>query len=195
MIESAEDFRPGMRSEEPYLSKRLLFLRIHPLCRPCAASGFTVAAAEIDHIVPVKHAPDRSLDLLELAADLPPMPRTEDGHGDPPPLHDAGAGRVAGASDGDRQPGNCTIGVSLRRWLAGRTRPRGARALPPALLGQGLSGRPQDGERLEAIARSWGSMEGGDVEKTERAPSMDPEAIGPLLLDIRAAPGGPPRPE
>ena len=43
---------------------------------------------------------------------------------------------MAGASDGDRQPGNCTIGVSLRRWLAGRTRPRGARALPPALLGQ-----------------------------------------------------------
>ena len=35
-------------------------------------------------------------------------------------------------------------------------------------------------------------MEGGDVEKTERAPSMDPEAIGPLLLDIRAAPGGVP---
>ena len=30
-------------------------------------------------------------------------------------------------------------------------------------------------------------MEGGDVEKTERGPSMDPEAIGPLLLDIRAA--------
>ena len=30
--------------------------------------------------------------------------------------------------------GHCTIGVSLRRWLAGRT--RGARALPPALLGQ-----------------------------------------------------------
>ena len=35
-------------------------------------------------------------------------------------------------------------------------------------------------------------MEGGDVEKTERAPSMDPEAIGPLLLDIRAAPGASP---
>ena len=127
------------------------------------------------------------LGRLELAAYLPPMPRTEDGHGEPRPLHDAGAGRVAGASDGDRQPGNCTIGVSLRRWLAGQTRPRGAGALPPALLGQGLSGRPQDGERLEAIARSWGSMEGGDVEKTERAPSMDPEAIWPLLLDIRAA--------
>ena len=62
MIESAEDFRPGMRSEEPYRSKRLFFLRIHPLCRPCAASGFTVAAAEIDHIVPVKQAPDRFLD-------------------------------------------------------------------------------------------------------------------------------------
>ena len=56
---------------------------------------------------------------LELAAYLPPMPRGEDGYGDPPPLHDAGAGRVAGASKGDRQPGNCTIGVSLRRWLAG----------------------------------------------------------------------------
>ena len=35
-------------------------------------------------------------------------------------------------------------------------------------------------------------MEGGDVEKTERAPSMDPEAIWPLLLDIRAAPGASP---
>ena len=35
---------------------------MHPLCRPCAANGFTVAAAEIDHIVPVKHAPDRFLD-------------------------------------------------------------------------------------------------------------------------------------
>ena len=47
--------------------------------------------------------------------------------------------------------------------------------------------RPQDGERLERSPGPWGSMEGGDVEKTERAPSMDPEAIGPLLLDIRAA--------
>ena len=171
---------------EPYRSMRLFFLRMHPLCRPCSANGFTVAAAEIDHIVSVKHAPDRFLDLLELAAYLPPMPRTEDGHGDPPPLHDAGAGRVAGASDGDRQPGNCTMGVSLRRWLAGRTRPRGARALPPALLGQGLSGRPQDGERLEAIARSWGSPWRGATSKRQSA-SMDPEAIGPLLLDIRAA--------
>ena len=45
------------------------------------------------------------LGRLELAAYLPPMPRTEDGHGEPRPLHDAGAGRVAGASDGDRQPG------------------------------------------------------------------------------------------
>ncbi len=83
MIESAEDFRPGMRSEEPYLSNRLLFLRIHPLCRPCAAQGFTVGAAEIDHLVPVKEAPDRFLDRSNWQPYLPPMPRTEDGHGDP----------------------------------------------------------------------------------------------------------------
>ncbi len=51
-----------MRSKEPYRSKRLFFLRMHPLCRPCAAQGFTVAAVEIDHIVPVKEAPDRFLD-------------------------------------------------------------------------------------------------------------------------------------
>ena len=51
-----------MRTKEPYLSMRLFFLRMHPLCRPCAANGFTVAAAEIDHLVPVKHAPDRFLD-------------------------------------------------------------------------------------------------------------------------------------
>ena len=146
-----------------------------------------MAAAEIDHINPVRHDVDRFLDRSNWQPICRPCHEEKRATETPRPLHDAGAGRVAGASDGDRQPGNCTIGVSLRRWLAGRTRPRGARALPPALLGQGLSGRPQDGERLEAIARSWGSMEGGDVEKTERAPSMDPEAIGPLLLDIRAA--------
>ncbi len=132
---------------------------------------------------------------LELAAYLPPMPRTEDGHGDPRPLHDAGAGRVAGASDGDRQPGNCTIGVSLRRWLAGRTRPRGARALPPALLGQGLSGRPQDGERLEAIARSWGSMEGR--RRKDRAGPLDgPRGDRAFAARYSRGPrGSPPRPE
>ena len=51
-----------MRTKEPYLSMRRVFLSAHPLCRPCAANGFTVAAAEIDHIVPVKQAPDRFLD-------------------------------------------------------------------------------------------------------------------------------------
>ena len=40
------------------------------------------------------------LGRLELAAYLPPMPRGEDGYGEPPP-RDAGAGRVAGASKGD----------------------------------------------------------------------------------------------
>ena len=86
-----------MRSKEPYLSMRLFFLRMHPLCRPCAAQGFTVAAAEIDHIVPVKHAPGSVLGLLELAAYLPPMPRTEDGYGESPP-RDSGAGRQGGRS-------------------------------------------------------------------------------------------------
>ena len=52
----------GLRSKEPYRSMRRVFLSAHPLCRPCAANGFTVAATEIDHIVPVKHAPDRFLD-------------------------------------------------------------------------------------------------------------------------------------
>ena len=52
----------GLRSKEPYRSMRRVFLNEHPLCRPCAANGFTVAATEIDHIVPVKHAPDRFLD-------------------------------------------------------------------------------------------------------------------------------------
>ena len=65
----------GLRSKEPYRSMRRVFLNEHPLCRPCAANGFTVAATEIDHIVPVKHAPDRFLGRLELAAYLPPMPR------------------------------------------------------------------------------------------------------------------------
>ena len=46
-------------SNNPYNPR---FLNEHPLCRPCAENGFTVAATEIDHIVPVKHAPDRFLD-------------------------------------------------------------------------------------------------------------------------------------
>ncbi len=51
-----------MRTKEPYLSMRLFFLRMHPLCRPCAANGFTEAATEIDHINPVRHDVDRFLD-------------------------------------------------------------------------------------------------------------------------------------
>ena len=34
-----------MRTKEPYLSMRRVFLSENPLCRPCAANGFTVAAA------------------------------------------------------------------------------------------------------------------------------------------------------
>ena len=160
----------GLRSKEPYRSMRRGFLNEHPLCRPCAANGFTVAATEIDHLVPVKHAPDRFLDASNWQPICRPCHAGEDGYGDPPPLHDAGAGRVAGASNGDRHPGIALLGVSLRRWLAGRTRPRGARALPPALLGQGLSGRPQDGERLEANSQVRGGPWRGATSKRQSGP-------------------------
>ena len=42
-----------MRTLEPYRSMRRVFLSENPLCRPCAANGFTVGAEEIDHIVPI----------------------------------------------------------------------------------------------------------------------------------------------
>ena len=40
---------------------RRVLLRENPLCRPCAANGFTVAAAEIDHIVPVSDSANPEL--------------------------------------------------------------------------------------------------------------------------------------
>ena len=42
-----------MHTLEPYRSMRRVFLSKNPLCRPCAANGFTVGAEEIDHIVPI----------------------------------------------------------------------------------------------------------------------------------------------
>ena len=42
-----------MRTLEPYRSMRRAFLSKNPLCRLCAANGFTVGAEEIDHIVPI----------------------------------------------------------------------------------------------------------------------------------------------
>ena len=45
-----------------YRNLRRAFLDAHPLCRVCGRGGFTVAAGEIDHVVPVKRAPDRFWD-------------------------------------------------------------------------------------------------------------------------------------
>ena len=70
------------------------------------------------------------LGLLELAAYLPPMPRTEDGHGDPRPLHDP---EQAGREERLMETAYRCISSALagrsnatpRRWCstAGTTRP------------------------------------------------------------------------
>ena len=47
-----------LRTTGPYRSMRRAFLAKNPLCRPCGERGYTVAAREIDHVVPVHVAPD-----------------------------------------------------------------------------------------------------------------------------------------
>ena len=47
------------RVSRKYRKWRRRILNEEPLCRTCARNGFTVAAAEIDHIVPVAKAPDQ----------------------------------------------------------------------------------------------------------------------------------------
>ena len=91
------------------------------------------------------------LGRLELAAYLPPMPRTEDGHGEPRPLHDAGAGRVAGASDGDRQPGveKTEIGGIHLTGLAVTCRAWVTRVLAYTIQDRWASSRP--GSRLPGL--------------------------------------------
>ena len=41
---------------------RRQFLNRNPLCAECERQGFTVAAQEMDHIVPVRRAPHRIFD-------------------------------------------------------------------------------------------------------------------------------------
>ena len=46
------------RSTRRYRKWRLRVLSQEPLCRPCGKAGFTVAAEELDHIVPLSVAPE-----------------------------------------------------------------------------------------------------------------------------------------
>ncbi|WP_425154862.1 HNH endonuclease signature motif containing protein [Candidatus Palauibacter sp.] len=55
------DVRRARRSRR-YRRWRRGILAREPLCRSCAARGYTVAAAELDHIVPVERAPGRFFD-------------------------------------------------------------------------------------------------------------------------------------
>lgn len=55
------------RSSRSYRKLRRAFLNEHPLCQACVEEGFTVAAVEIDHIVPVSRAPDRFWDTTNWA--------------------------------------------------------------------------------------------------------------------------------
>ena len=48
-----------VRSSSRYQRVRNTYLRLNPLCRLCEKQGRTVAAKELDHIVPVLEAPER----------------------------------------------------------------------------------------------------------------------------------------
>ncbi len=50
------------RSTGRYQNARRQFLIMNPLCTECAKLGFTVAATELDHIVPVSREPERFWD-------------------------------------------------------------------------------------------------------------------------------------
>ena len=45
-----------------YGKMRRRFLTENPLCQVCEKEGYTVAAAEIDHVIPVEKDPDRFWD-------------------------------------------------------------------------------------------------------------------------------------
>lgn len=42
---------------------RKAFVQDHPLCRHCEAEGMIVAGQDVDHIIPVRIAPERRLDV------------------------------------------------------------------------------------------------------------------------------------
>ena len=50
------------RTTHAYKRMRRRYLAASPLCAKCAEAGFTVAATELDHIVPASVAPDRFWD-------------------------------------------------------------------------------------------------------------------------------------
>ena len=51
------------RSTSRYQNVRAGFLLAHPLCAECERQGYTVAAVELDHVVPVHVAPGRFWDI------------------------------------------------------------------------------------------------------------------------------------
>lgn len=56
--ERADDVAKRIRSSARWREVRRLQLSREPLCRACAARGETTAAAEVDHIVPIRERPD-----------------------------------------------------------------------------------------------------------------------------------------
>ena len=54
--------RRAERSTGRYQKARLGFLKKHPLCAECGRQGITKAATDLDHIIPVRDAPDRFWD-------------------------------------------------------------------------------------------------------------------------------------
>lgn len=54
------------RSTHRYQKMRRAFLRQNPLCAMCKVDGIIRHAEELDHIIPLKLAPDRMWDLNNL---------------------------------------------------------------------------------------------------------------------------------
>jgi 5-methylcytosine-specific restriction protein A len=56
---------------------RAAYLGRHPLCCACQAAGRITEAREVDHIVPLKQAPDRKYDEANLQALCSPCHSTK----------------------------------------------------------------------------------------------------------------------
>lgn len=54
--------KPGKLSARPWMRLRAHVLNKQPLCVKCLAEGRTVAATEVDHIIPRKLAPELTYD-------------------------------------------------------------------------------------------------------------------------------------
>ena len=62
----------GLRTSLRYRRMRRRILNGEPLCRPCREKGFTVAAAELDHIAPAMRDPS----LFWVESNLQPICRS-----------------------------------------------------------------------------------------------------------------------